>query len=84
MRALVVYESMFGNTRELAAAIAEGLAARGAGVELVDAESAPGELADRFDLLVAGAPTHAFGLPKTADPGRCGRAGRGRGAGLPG
>lgn len=64
MRALVVYESMFGNTREVAAAIAEGLAARGAGVELVDAESAPGDLADRFDLLVVGAPTHAFGLPK--------------------
>lgn len=63
-RALVVYESMFGNTRDVGAAIAEGLAARGAGVELVDAESAPGELADGFDLLVVGTPTHAFGLPR--------------------
>lgn len=64
MRALVVYESMFGNTRDLAAAMADGLTARGAIVELVDADAAPVELAGRFDLVVAGAPTHAFSLPK--------------------
>ena len=32
MRALVVYESMYGNTRTVAEAIAEGLAAAGFGV----------------------------------------------------
>ncbi|ACV81616.1 flavodoxin family protein [Nakamurella multipartita] len=64
MRALVVYESMYGNTRDLAAAMADGLSARGATVELVDADAAPAELTGRFDLVVAGAPTHAFSLPK--------------------
>jgi Flavodoxin len=64
MRALVVYESMFGNTRDLAVAIAEGLTARGARVDVLEVDAAPVEFADRVDLLVVGAPTHAFGLPK--------------------
>jgi hypothetical protein len=53
MKALVVYESLFGNTETIARAIADGLAG---------AFTAPS--AEGFDLLVAGAPTHAFGLSR--------------------
>jgi len=62
MRALVVYESMFGNTQRVAEAIARGLATK-VTVELVEVGHAPRHLDDDVDLVVVGAPTHAFGLP---------------------
>jgi hypothetical protein len=61
-RALVVYESTFGNTEVIARAIAEGLSLQLA-VELVEVSAAPTTLRD-VDLLVAGGPTHAFGLSR--------------------
>ncbi len=64
MRALVVYESMFGNTREIAAAVAEGLGTRVA-VDLVEVGDAPTEIGDKISLLVVGGPTHALGLSRT-------------------
>ena len=62
MRALVVYESMFGNTGTLARAIAEGL---GPSAEAVDVGSARDTL-DDVDLLVAGGPTHALSLSRAS------------------
>lgn len=58
MQALIVYESMYGNTREIAEAIAEGF---GDGAELrhVREAGAPG---DEVDLLIAGGPTHIHGM----------------------
>ena len=67
MRALVVYESMFGNTRKIAEAIAAGLAsdaASGIEVSVVEVGVAPAALDPQLDLLVAGGPTHAFGLSR--------------------
>src|SRR5260221_7752857 len=63
MRAIVVYESLFGRTREVAEAVAEGLraAAPGAAVDcrpVVDAGPAVGQV----DLLVVGGPTHFLGM----------------------
>lgn len=63
--ALVVYESMFGNTRTIAEAVAAGLA-EGAAVELVEVGQAPTTLDRELDLLVVGGPTHAFGLSRRA------------------
>ncbi|MEV4283420.1 flavodoxin family protein [Actinoplanes xinjiangensis] len=57
MRALVVYESMFGNTEAIARAIAEGLEAD-FDVTVADVRTMP-PFGDT-DLLVIGAPTHAF------------------------
>lgn len=65
MRALVVYESMYGNTRTIAEAVAEGLATTMV-VELVAVEAAPTELPTDLDLLVVGGPTHAFGLSRAS------------------
>ena len=63
MRALVVYESMFGNTREIAAAIADGLRAT-LTVDLVEVGAAPATIPDDVALLVVGGPTHAHGMTK--------------------
>ena len=60
MDAAVVYESMFGNTRIIAEAVAEGLRASdpGAHVAVVPvADATVGKLGEP-DLVVVGAPTH--------------------------
>ncbi len=64
-RAVVVYESMFGNTEAVARAVAEGLSSRIDDVEVVAVTSAPTTL-DGFDLVVVGGPTHAFGMSRPA------------------
>lgn len=61
MKALVIYESMFGNTRAVALAIADGIAQHMA-VDAVEVGGAPAELAEDVALLVVGAPTHAHGM----------------------
>lgn len=65
MRAFVVYESMYGNTQQVAEAIGRALAAAGE-VTVVDVASAPASLPDRVDLLVVGGPTHAFAMSRPA------------------
>lgn len=60
MRALIVYESMFGNTRRVAETIAAGMA-QAAEVEVVEVGQAPTDLSP-WDLVIIGAPTHAHGL----------------------
>lgn len=63
MRALVVYESMFGNTAEVAHAIADGLSAH-MSVETVEVGAAPPSPGEEVDLLVVGGPTHAFSMSR--------------------
>ena len=65
MRALVVYESMYGNTRVIASNIADGLRADYE-VTVVPVAGATAELVAGADLLVAGAPTHMHGLSSTS------------------
>ena len=57
MNTLVVYESMWGNTR----AVAEKL---GEDVTLVEVNDAPAQLTTDLDLLVVGGPTHAFSMSR--------------------
>jgi hypothetical protein len=61
MRALVVYESMFGNTRTVALAIAAGIAAT-MPVETLEIQAAPKVLPPDVGLLIVGGPTHAHGM----------------------
>jgi hypothetical protein len=65
MRALVVYESMFGNTEAVAQAIAGGIL-ESMGVELVEVGGAPAVVPQDVTLLVVGGPTHAFGMSRPA------------------
>ena len=62
MSALVVVESMWGNTRAVAEAVARGL---GEETEVVDVGQAPSELPDDVGLLVVGGPTHAFSMSRS-------------------
>ena len=64
MDALVVVESVFGNTRAVADAIATGLAGRMT-VRTTDVTDAPSTVSD-VDLIVVGGPTHAFGMTRPA------------------
>jgi hypothetical protein len=64
MRALVVFESMFGNTEKVAGAVARGLQLEGIDTGLVEVGSAPDRLDGDVDLLVVGGPTHAFGMSR--------------------
>ncbi len=57
MDALVVYESIFGNTRAVAEAVAEGLG----GVAVLPVHEAA-KRQGPLDMLVVGGPTHAHGL----------------------
>jgi hypothetical protein len=63
MKALVVFESSFGCTEAIADAIAGGLSHRMA-VTVLDVRAAPHRVPDDVDLVVAGGPTHAFGLSR--------------------
>lgn len=62
MRALIVYESMYGNTRLVAEAIGRGLAP--AEVILVPTAQAAGVDLSQVDLLVVGGPTHVHGMSR--------------------
>ena len=66
MRAVVVYESMFGNTRRIAEAVGRGIGECGEVVVVPVGEAGP-EVLSGADLLVVGGPTHAHGMsrPKT-------------------
>ncbi|MCM4084843.1 flavodoxin family protein [Paractinoplanes hotanensis] len=61
MKALVVYESMFGNTEAIARAVAAELQSA-LDVTVAEARDIPSAVG--VDLLVVGAPTHAFGLSR--------------------
>ena len=63
MRALVVYESMYGNTHRVAEVIGLGLRQFGES-NVVPVDEATPELLDGVDLLVAGGPTHAHGMSR--------------------
>lgn len=63
MHALVVYESMFGNTRTIAESIAGALRRTGATITLETAAKAPTDTS-QFDVIFVGAPTHAHTLPQ--------------------
>ncbi len=77
LRALVVYESMFGNTSQVADAVTRGLLLEGVDAGMVDVGSAP-ESVDDLDLLVVGAPTHAFSLSRPSTRADAVKQGAGR------
>jgi hypothetical protein len=62
-RALVVYESLFGDARTIAQAIADGLSAH-VPVDVVAAAEAPTEIDPDVRLLVVGVPNHALSMPR--------------------
>ena len=60
MKAVVVYESLWGNTAAIARAIAEGI---GPDAQALTTDAARAEAIADADLIVAGAPVLGFSLP---------------------
>jgi Flavodoxin len=63
MKAVVVYESMYGNTHLIAQAIGDGLR-ESAEVAVVPVHEAKAAIAAGADLLVAGGPTHVHSMSR--------------------
>jgi Flavodoxin domain len=63
MRAVVVYESVYGNTHLIARAIGAGLATA-CDVSVVPVAEASQQLLAGADLVVAGGPTHVHGMSR--------------------
>jgi hypothetical protein len=70
--AVVVYESIFGNTKAVTDAVVAALAERCEDVRAVEVGVAPQRLDGEDLLLVVGGPTHAFSLsrPQTRETAR--------------
>jgi hypothetical protein len=66
MRALVVYESMYGNTAAIGEGIAASLLARGFDVSAGPVSRIDPSATAGVDLLVVGGPTHAHGMSRAA------------------
>jgi len=64
MRAIVVFESMFGDNKQVAEAIAAGLADAGVTADAVEVGTAPTDIGDDVDLVVVGSPNHAWSMPR--------------------
>jgi hypothetical protein len=64
MRALIVYETLWGNTEAVARAIAERLQGS-MSVEVLSADAAPTNVKG-FDLVLVGGPTHAFSMSRAS------------------
>jgi hypothetical protein len=69
MRALVVYESMYGNTKRIAEAIADGISPH-MKVETIEVAVAPMVIEADVALLVVGGPTHVHGMTTTFTRGQ--------------
>jgi hypothetical protein len=65
VRALVVYESMYGNTHRIATAIGEGLEEGGLPNAVVPVGHGDGPELDDIELLVVGGPTHIHGMSRS-------------------
>jgi len=64
MKAVIVYESMFGNTHSVAQRVATGLGPEAQVVVLPIVDATPEVLADAH-LLIVGGPTHVHGMSST-------------------
>ena len=66
MHAVVVYESMYGNTATIAEAIADGLRGHNARLDVTTLRvgAADPSAVEHADLIVVGGPTHTFGMSR--------------------
>ncbi|HTZ26562.1 MAG TPA: flavodoxin domain-containing protein [Streptosporangiaceae bacterium] len=65
MKAVVIYESMYGNTKTIAEAIARGFG-HGSEAVVVPVSQARPESLDGADLVVVGGPTHVHGMSRAS------------------
>ncbi|MDD1721264.1 MAG: flavodoxin family protein [Euryarchaeota archaeon] len=65
MKALVIYDSLYGNTEKVARALASGMREGGIDVECVRANTVDVGTLRAYDMIVIGGPTHSMGLSDT-------------------
>jgi hypothetical protein len=65
MKAVVIYESMYGNTHEIANAIGEGFRSQGDAV-VVPVGEATAALVESADVAIVGGPTHVHGMSRVS------------------
>lgn len=63
-KAIVIYDSRFGNTEEIARALARGMEKQGVKVECVKVDEVNVDTLVEYDLLAIGGPTHNLGMSK--------------------
>jgi flavodoxin len=62
MKAIVIYDTQFGNTEQIAKELASGMNEQGISVDCVKVDEVQIEALAEFDLLAIGGPTHGFGM----------------------
>lgn len=73
----MAFETFFGNTEHIADAVAAGIRLEGWDVDVVDVSELDDTALEEVDLVVVGAPTHAFSLSRpTTRQEAAGRGGR--------
>jgi multimeric flavodoxin WrbA len=65
MKALVIYESMYGNTHLVANAIADGIRRR-VDTTVVPVDDVTADLLDGADVVIVGGPTHVHGMSRAS------------------
>ena len=63
-RAIVIYDTKFGNTEKIATALARGMEKQGVRVDCVKTDEVDIDKLVEYDLLAIGGPTHAFSISK--------------------
>lgn len=63
-KAIVIYDSKFGNTEKIAKALSEGMKKEGLEVDCVRIDNVNIDRLGEYEILAIGAPTHAFGISK--------------------
>jgi hypothetical protein len=66
MRALVVFESLYGNTAAVGKVVAGSLRSRGYDVSVGSVANVSPVETDAVDLLIVGGPTHAHGMSRAS------------------
>jgi hypothetical protein len=64
MRALVVFESLYGSTAAVAQAVAASLRAEGVVAEAMPVDHVAAASTEGFELLIVGGPTHMHGISR--------------------
>lgn len=63
-KAIVIYDTIYGNTEKVAKALASGMSEQGVQADSIGVGKVDINRLKEYDLLAIGGPTHAFGISK--------------------
>ncbi len=63
-KAIVIFDTVFGNTEKIAKALASGMEKHGVKIDCVKVDEVDINKLDEYDLLAIGGPTHMHGVSK--------------------